>query len=290
MMYQITHRTVYEYDAPVTVSHHAARLQPRADHGQTCLEFSLVISPEPTLRTSRIDYFGNAVCNFSIEEIHSRLEVAATSAVHVSGATAPALGLSPSWEEVAQLFREVAPTEFLEAYQFIFDSPNIQCSPELAAFAMSSFTPGQPLLSGVRDLNRRIHTDFRYDNEATTVATPLETVFRNRVGVCQDFAHVAIACLRSIGLPARYVSGYLRTRPPEGEPPRVGADASHAWFSIFSPGFGWVDFDPTNDLMPDTEHVAVAYGRDFGDVSPVSGMIVGGGDHKVIVGVDVNPF
>jgi transglutaminase-like putative cysteine protease len=287
MMYRVTHRTIYEYAAPVTVSHHAARLQPREDHGQACLDFSLVIRPEPTLRASRRDYFGNTVYAFSIEEIHSHLEIIATSVVRVGAANAPAPGLSPPWEGVAQLFRETAPTEFLEAYQFIFDSPQIRCSPELAEFASTSFPKDQPFLAGVQDLNHRIHATFQYDNEATTVSTPIEDVFRSRRGVCQDFAHVAIASLRSLGLPARYVSGYLRTRPPEGKERLVGTDASHAWFSVFSPGFGWVDFDPTNDLMSEDEHIAIAYGRDFGDVSPVSGMIVGGGEHKVIVGVEV---
>ena len=287
MTYRIAHRTVYDYSAPVTVSHHAARLQPRDEDDQTCLDFSLLIQPEPTLRTARKDFFGNAVCSFSIEEIHHRLEIVATSVVRVAGAGAPAPGLSPDWEQVAELFRETAPTEFLDAYQFIFDSSQIRCSHELAGYARESFPDGQPFLAGVQDLNHRIHSAFQYDNEATTISTPLEEVFENRRGVCQDFAHVAIAGLRSLGLPARYVSGYLRTRPPEGKERLVGTDASHAWFSVFSPGFGWVDFDPTNDLICENEHIAIGYGRDFGDVSPVSGMIVGGGEHKVTVGVDV---
>ena len=290
MIYRVTHRTVYKYAAPVTVSYHAARLQPRADPGQSCETFSLGIKPEPALRASRRDYFGNEVCVFSVQEIHARLEITATSTVRIGGAPAPAPGLSPPWEEVAELFRETAPTAYLDAYQFIFDSPQIRCSPELAGFARDCFSRNQPLLAGVSELNHRIYTTFQYDSGATTVATPLEEVFRNRRGVCQDFAHLAIAGLRSLGLPARYVSGYLRTRPPEGKARLMGADASHAWFSVFSPGFGWVDFDPTNDLMPEREHIALACGRDFSDVSPVSGMIVGGGEHEVLVGVEVLPI
>ena len=152
---------------------------------------------------------------------------------------------------------------------------------------MESFSPGRPVLAAARDLNRRIYSDFKYDPKATTVATPLEEVWQTRRGVCQDFAHLAMACLRSIGLAARYVSGYLRTRPPAGKPRLVGADASHAWFAIFCPGPGWVDFDPTNNCQPGAEHITVAYGRDFSDVSPVAGILTGGGHHAVKVSVDV---
>lgn len=160
---------------------------------------------------------------------------------------------------------------------------------ELADYAGQSFVAGRSLLDGVSDLNRRIHADFTYDPVATTVAMPLAEVIAHRRGVCQDFAHLAIAALRSLGLPARYVSGYLRTRPPEGKERLVGADASHAWFSAFCPDLGWVDFDPTNNCQPANEHITVAYGRDFGDVSPISGILTGGGEHVVKVSVDVAP-
>jgi transglutaminase-like putative cysteine protease len=163
----------------------------------------------------------------------------------------------------------------------------VRASEELADYALESYTPNAPLLSGARELTRRIFKDFKYDPKATTVATPLEEVWKKRRGVCQDFAHLGIACLRSLGLPARYVSGYLRTLPPEGKARLVGADASHAWFSVFCPSIGWVDFDPTNNCLPAAEHITVAYGRDFGDVSPVAGIITGGGQHDVKVSVDV---
>jgi transglutaminase-like putative cysteine protease len=180
--------------------------------------------------------------------------------------------------------------EVVEPYQFIFDSPQLRASSELADYAAESFPAGAPLLAGARDLNRRIFSDFKYDPKATTVATPLEEVWEKRRGVCQDFAHLGIACLRSLGLPARYVSGYLRTHPPEGAEQLVGADASHAWFAVFCPGTGWVDFDPTNNLQPAEEHITVAYGRDFGDVSPVAGILTGGGKHVVKVAVEVKPL
>ena len=188
------------------------------------------------------------------------------------------------------MFRDPVSPEVVEPYQFIFDSPQVRASFELADYAAQSFPAGTPLLAGARDLTRRIFEDFKYDSKATTVATPLEEVWEKRRGVCQDFAHLGIACLRSLGLPARYVSGYLRTRPPEGGEQLVGADATHAWFAIFCPGTGWVDFDPTNNVLPAEEHITVAYGRDFGDVSPVAGILTGGGKHVVKVAVEVKPL
>lgn len=287
MTYNILHRTLYDYTAPVTVSHHVARLTPRANSVQAQESFSLKIFPEPTLRKDREDYFGNQLCLFSIQEVHTKLEVISHSRVTVRRETPPAPESTPAWEEVAALFRDPVSPEVVEPYQFVFDSPQVRASFELADYALESFPKGAPLLMGARELTRRIFKDFKYDPKATTVATPLEEVVQKRRGVCQDFAHLGIACLRSLGLPARYVSGYLRTRPPEGKPRLVGADASHAWFGVFCPGVGWVDFDPTNNVQPGEEHITVAYGRDFGDVSPVAGIITGGGHHAVKVSVDV---
>jgi len=287
MTYNITHRTLYEYDAPVTVSHHVARLEPRATTAQVQESFSLKIFPEPTLRKERMDYFGNQLCLFSIQEVHKKLEIITHSRVSVGPQKTSPPESSPAWEEVAALFRDPVSPEVVEPYEFVFDSPQVRASFELADYAKQSFAEGTPLLTGVADLNRRIFTEFKYDPKATTIATPLEEVLQKRRGVCQDFAHLGIAFLRSIGLPARYVSGYLRTRPPEGKSRLVGADASHAWFSVFCPGAGWVDFDPTNNLQPGEEHITVAYGRDFGDVSPVAGILTGGGQHGVKVSVDV---
>ncbi len=288
MIYNLTHRTVYEYSEPVTVSHHAARMKPRPLPTQQRDEFQLHISPEPTLRKLRTDYFGNRVSFFSIQVIHSRLEITARSRVSVSATKPPVPALAPPWEDVVAMFSDPVSPHVVEPYQFAFDSPLLQASPALADYARESFKPGTPLLVGALDLNRRIFSDFKYDPVATTVATPLEEVIENRRGVCQDFSHLAIASLRSLGLPARYVSGYLRTHAAPGGGKLVGADASHAWFSLFCPSVGWVDFDPTNNLMPAEEHITVAYGRDFGDVSPLSGILTGGGSHEVKVAVDVS--
>ena len=290
MNYSITHRTLYEYAAPVTVSHHVTRLEPRAINVQTCENFSLKIFPEPALVKARSDYFGNRLCFFAIQEVHSKLEINTHSRVTVNARQLPPVNRPPSWEEVAEVFRDPVSPEVVEPYQFVFDSPQVRASMELADYARESFAVGTPLLAGTADLTRRIFEDFKFDPKATTVATPLEEVWEKRRGVCQDFAHLGIACLRSLGLPARYVSGYLRTHPPEGQPRLVGADASHAWFMIFCPGTGWVDFDPTNNVQPGEEHIIVAYGRDFGDVSPVAGILTGGGEHDVKVSVDVEPL
>lgn len=287
MRYHIVHRTLYEYTAPVTVSHHVARLEPRATATQTCGEFALEIFPSPTLRQTRVDYFSNQLCFFSIQEVHQRLEIVTRSQVTVNPGEKPVAEGTRPWEEVMRLFRDPVSPEVVEPYQFVFDSPQVRASLELADYARECFPQDMPLLAGTRDLTRRIFKDFKFDPKATTVATPLEEVWAKRRGVCQDFAHLGIACLRSLGLPARYVSGYLRTHPPAGQPRRVGADASHAWFAVFCPGTGWVDFDPTNNLQPAEEHITVAYGRDFGDVSPVAGILTGGGEHEVKVSVDV---
>ena len=287
MTYNILHRTIYEYTAPVAVSHHVARLEPRASTAQEREQFSLKIFPEPSLRKNRPDYFGNRLCFFSIQEIHSRLEIIAHSRVTVNANNSKTPESSTPWKDVAEMFRDPVSPEVVQPYQFIFDSPQACASFELADYARESFSGDTPLLTGVRDLTARIFKDFKYDPKATTVATPLEEVWTKRRGVCQDFAHLGIASLRSLGLPARYVSGYLRTRPPEGRERLVGADASHAWFAVFCPGVGWVDFDPTNNVQPGEEHISVATGRDFADVSPVAGIITGGGAHQVKVSVDV---
>lgn len=287
MTYHILHRTLYEYAAPVSVSQHVARLEPRATSTQTPADFTLEIVPEPTLRKTRTDYFGNQLCLFSIQEVHARLEIVTKSRVSKRAGQSIALDAAPAWEEVAGLFRDPVSPEVIEPYQFVFDSPQVRASLELSDYARESFANDTPLLVGARDLASRIFSDFKFDAKATTVATPLEDVWDKRRGVCQDFAHMGIACLRSLRLSARYVSGYLRTRPPEGKPRLVGADASHAWFAVFCPGVGWVDFDPTNNVQPAEEHITVAYGRDFGDVSPVAGILTGGGEHEVQVSVDV---
>ena len=290
MDYRITHRTIYEYSEAVTVSHHAARLLPMTSATQQVSRSSLSVLPQPAVRKESRDYFGNAVCSFAIQEIHRRFEVVARSNVTVNVTTAPVLALSPPWEKVVASFRDPVSPADVAPYEFCMDSPHVRLMPEYADYARTSFPQGAPLLPGACDIMRRIRSDFCYERVATTVATPIEEVWERRRGVCQDFAHVAIACLRSLGLPARYVSGYLRTHPAPGRPRLVGADASHAWFSVFCPVNGWVDFDPTNAIMPSGEHITIAIGRDFSDVSPLSGILTGGGEHEVRVSVDVEPM
>lgn len=290
MDYRITHRTVYDYSEAVTVSHHAARLVPMQSATQQASRITLTISPTPAVRKESRDYFGNAVCSFAIQEIHRHFEVIARSHVSVNAARTPDPGPSPAWEKVVASFRDPVSPADVVPYEFCMESPCIRLTPEYAGFARESFPAGTPLLAGVRNVMQRIHDDFRYDSVATTVATPIEEVWERRCGVCQDFAHVAISALRSLGLPARYVSGYLRTHPVAGKERLVGADASHAWFSVYCPVNGWVDFDPTNNILPADEHITVAIGRDFSDVSPLSGILTGGGEHKVRVSVDVEPL
>jgi transglutaminase-like putative cysteine protease len=287
MEFRITHRTTYDYAEPVSVSHHAARLEPRQSDGQACSGFQINIVPTPDVTKTRTDYFGNRVCMFSIQALHQELEVTAQSTVTVSPRTPPVPSLSPSWTEVQARFRDPVSPKDVQPYEYCLDSPLLAAAPFLAEYARASFGDGTSLLTGARDLTGRIFRDFVYDARATDVATPLTEVWEKKRGVCQDFAHLAIACLRSLGLPARYVSGYLRTRPPEGKPRLIGADASHAWFAVYCPHNGWVDFDPTNNVLPGDEHVTVAIGRDFSDVSPLSGILTGGGKHRVKVAVDV---
>ena len=287
MNYRVIHRTLYEYAAPVSVSHHVARLEPRTTAAQKRRDFYMEISPEPALRKVRTDYFGNQLCFFSIQEAHDCLEITSTSHVSVRALPPTVEPTPPPWEETARLFRDPVSPEVVEPYQFVFDSPQVRVSFELADYALESFGKDTPLIAGVKDLTRRINRDFKYDPKATTVATQLEEVMKTRRGVCQDFAHLGIACLRSLGLPSRYVSGYLETNPPPDRPRLAGADASHAWVSVYSPGAGWIDVDPTNNLAPANRHITVAWGRDYSDVSPIHGVILGGGEHTVKVAVDV---
>ncbi|MBB5032732.1 transglutaminase family protein [Prosthecobacter vanneervenii] len=289
MKYRITHRTTYSYSSQVAVSHHAARLRPRDTETQRCMEFSLSFDPDPDLRTEHIDSFGNQVACFSVQKLHNHFEVTSRSFVSLTPVLQPDPLQTPPWEEVAGLFRDPVSADLLDPCQYVYVSPLLVPEMQLRDFALPSFTKGRPLLAATADLFRRIYKEFVFDSKATTISTPLKEVLEKKRGVCQDFAHLAIASLRAIGLPARYVSGYLRTHPPAGKPRLQGVDASHAWASCFVPGFGWVDFDPTNNCFTSLDHVTVAIGRDFSDVSPVRGIITGGGRHTVGVGVDVEP-
>lgn len=287
--YQVTHETVYEYDHDVAVSHHVVRLTPRELPRQRCREHSLRFAPAPARTDARTDYFGNPTGYVTVEGAHRTLKVTARSVVELAPAP-PAVRETPAWEVVRDLCRGDRLTPALEAMEFTFDSPLVQRRAAFADYAAASFPKHRPILEAVRDLTARIFREFTFDPKATTVSTPLDQVLRARRGVCQDFAHFEIACLRSLGLPARYVSGYLETLPPPGKPKLVGADASHAWLAFYCPDHGWIDVDPTNNLLPSERHITVAWGRDFSDVSPIRGVILGGGRQELKVAVDVSPL
>lgn len=288
--YRVTHETLYKYSRPVTISHHLAHLRPRQLATQQVHSHKLTVTPRPSTMTERRDYFGNSACYFTLEETHDTLRAVAESLVTVSPPHLPdAKGTLP-WEDVRDLVRNNRRRDLLDACQYTFSSPNIPLLPEVRALAADSFTAGRPLLDAVLHLTHRIHTEFVYDPTATTIATPLAEVLAQRRGVCQDFAHLQIACLRTLGLPARYVSGYVLSRSLDAiEQALEGGDASHAWVSVYLPDAGWIDVDPTNDKLPTREHVTVAWGRDFSDVSPLMGVMMGGGAHTVTVGVTVAP-
>jgi transglutaminase-like putative cysteine protease len=288
MKLRVVHRTIYRYGDVVTTSHHEARLSPRDSEAQRTLQHEIVIDPAPEARRRRFDYFGNRAVHFSVSEPHRSLEVIARSIVELTPQRLPNLSATMSWETVRDLLVNDRHRDSLDAYAMVFPSPLIPAVEGIFEYAQVSFTPGRPVLEAVCDLMARIHEEFTYDPRATEVSTPLADVLRQKRGVCQDFAHFGIACLRSHGLPGRYVSGYLLTHPPPGKPKLVGADASHAWFATFVPEYGWVDFDPTNNVIPEGEHVTAAYGRDFSDVTPIRGVILGGGAHQLAVAVDVD--
>ena len=289
MIYQVRHTTTYTYPGTVSICHNEVYLRPRDSAQQRCTSYELVVLPEPGVCSQHVDFFGNAVTFFAVQEPHRTLTVTARSTVEVTPRAGLPADHTPAWETVRDMLRHDRSAAVLEAYQYLFDSPHITCSARLRHYAAPSFRPGQPLLAAVLDLTRRIHTDFTYDPQATSVSTPLHDVLRARRGVCQDFAHVQIGCLRTLGLAARYVSGYLVTQPPPDEPRLVGADASHAWVSVYCPGYGWIDVDPTNNVLPSERHITVALGRDYSDVSPIKGILLGGGQHTMRVAVDVVP-
>jgi transglutaminase-like putative cysteine protease len=290
MIYNVNHRTTYRYTYPVSVGDHVACLKPRSFPGNQLLSNQLIIQPTPATLTERTDYFGNILTFFTIHEPHKQLVVESRSHVLIDKQTIPAALPSLPWEESTRSLAEDQTPEGLAAYQFQFESPRISLRPEYAAYALESFTPGRPMREALLELTARIHADFRFDSKVTTVRTPTEVVFKKRRGVCQDFAHVQIACLRSINVAARYVSGYLRTYPPPGKPRLIGADASHAWLSVYSKDLGWLDMDPTNNVAPTDGHVTLAWGRDYGDVSPLRGLILGGGASILKVEVDIEPL
>jgi transglutaminase-like putative cysteine protease len=289
MIYDVSHKTVYRYSAPVVQSQHIVHMSPRRVDHQEVRGHTLLIDPAPTLREEREDYYGNRVVMFDIEQEHKELVVHAKSTIEVTPPQAIDLERSTRWDVLAGLVAKAQAGIDLEVVDYACASKHTRPSIEIADYARRSFAPGRAILPAAWDLVSRIYDDFVFDTTATDVSTPVDQVLRQRRGVCQDFSHLALACLRAMHLPARYVSGYILTSPPPGLPKLAGADASHAWISVWSPEFGWVDFDPTNGLMPRDEHIAIAYGRDYDDVSPISGILLGGSEHSVAVGVDVLP-
>ncbi len=287
MKYRVTHNTGYKYSAPASLSQNELFLFPRKTATQEVLEISLQLDPVPQYLHSRTDYFGNSAHVFMVHHPHCELTVSATSLVETGKPYVPEPNSTQPWEAVVQRLIDHKEYDELEAYQFTFESPLITLGHSSLVYITSSFPPGMPVLAGASDLVRRIYTEFSYDKTASNVETTVEQALASRKGVCQDFAHVAISCLRTLGLAARYVSGYLETIPPPGKPKLVGADASHAWISLFVPDHGWVDLDPTNNLFANETYVTVAWGRDYGDVAPVKGVVMGGGVHKLSVMVDV---
>jgi transglutaminase-like putative cysteine protease len=323
LIYRVSHLTEYVYRQPVSSSHHQLHLLPRAHKYQVNRWEELSIDPVPARRHDSLDYFGNRMTHVEVLEPHRRLAVLSRSEIEIFARPAPVPEMSPPWEAVRDRVRQDITIDQLAAYEFSFASPYVQISPGILEFAAKSFAPGRPIVDAAIDLMHRVHTDFVYDSAATNVSTPVDEVLAHRRGVCQDFAHLALSCLRVLGLPGRYVSGYLITAVP-GQPRMIGGDASHAWLQVYCPGprdgqrqdqspwpsqgpgqdqsqsqsqgpwhnqaDSWIDLDPTNDVVPSDKHITVAYGRDFGDVTPLQGVILGGGRHTLRVMVDVAPL
>ena len=296
MRLRITHQTRYDYRPAVETAQHLAYLQPVSGAHQQLLSHSLSVSPTPAHMNQTLDVFGNPRCFFSLQTPHTTLDVVARSVVDTGSAALPASDMS--WEQARELFRYRSGGHFDSANEFVFASPLVPRQPEFAAYARPSFAPGASVLSVATDLTHRIHRDFSYDSQSTQVNTPAAVALALRKGVCQDFAHIMLACLRSMGVAARYVSGYLLTEPAPGNVKLTGSDASHAWVAVYvpdlPPGRRWCDFDPTNDRCgwhaPGEDYVTLARGRDFSDVSPIRGVIRGGASHTLFVGVTVEPL
>ncbi len=291
MKYHITHKTLYQYSQPVNICHSLAYLTPGQFSGQRCLSHRLEISPEPVDFYERQDFFGNCVSYFSVQQPHIQLSVSAVSEIEVHSQMQMDFSFPESWEQVSKQIQMPFKIKDSPADSDIvvrlcrMDSKMIVASSRVHEYASASFRTGVSLLSAITDLTRRIYQDFVYDPGFTTVATPLTEVLHHKRGVCQDFAHLAIACCRAYGIAARYVSGYIETIPPEGECKLQGSDESHAWFSVFFPGIGWLDFDPTNNCRINEQYVVMALGRDYSDVTPLKGLAIGGQEHTISVSV-----
>ena len=292
MLLHVIHETSYDYAPPVKTAQHVAHLKPLHNSQQQLLRHSLEISPQPSVRSEAVDAWGNCRAFFSMQSVHDTLKVRADSVVSTAAPVLPASEIT--WEQARERMRYHRAADFDPASGFLFASPYVPRHEDFIAYARASFSTDRPLVESARELTARIHEDFAYESEATDVGTPALESLALRKGVCQDFAHVMIGCLRSLGLPARYVSGYLLTEPPPGRPRLIGADASHAWVSIYVPGPDgsgmWADMDPTNNRAAGEDYVTLAIGRDYSDVSPIRGVIHGGANHTLNVAVTVTPL
>ena len=288
--YRVSHETRYRYFPAVSSARQLAHLTPRATPWQSVQAHRIEIAPAPVEYEESTDFFGNRIVRFALEGLIEEQVIFADSTVEVS-AYAPAQDApSPDWRSVCSAYAEGNSALRFDLAQFCASSAMAPMLPEAADYAMTSLQGGGPWLDRLLALSQRIQADFAFDPAATTVATPVQDVFAQKRGVCQDFAHLMISCLRSVGLPARYVSGYILTHPPAGQVRLIGADASHAWVSAYCPEFGWVDFDPTNGKLANTEYITLGWGRDFSDVTPLRGVVLGSGSHELQVRVTVSPL
>jgi transglutaminase-like putative cysteine protease len=287
MKYRVCHTTTYKYGKSVDLAAHMLHLWPRALPQQLVNDVDLATTPAAARCSEGTDHFGNRVTWLFLDLPHAAFEVRLSASIDVAYPAPPAAGVTPAWESVAALVR-AGGVEAWQVAEFAFASPMALADAAVGEYAAASFPAGRPVLAGLLDLTARIRRDFTFKAGVTTIATPVGQVLKQRAGVCQDFSHVMIAGLRALGLPARYVSGYIRTRPPPGRVARRGADQSHAWVGAWlGPAHGWIDLDPTNNLVVQEEHVVLGWGRDYGDVSPVRGVLLGGGSHKMSVSVDL---
>lgn len=289
--YRVVHETRYSYQSMVTLSQQYLHMTPRSFPYQQTETHQIWVDPIEEDGVDGVDYFGNRTRHIAITTPHKTLLVHAESTVALS----PRYDLAQikgtlSWEILRDTMQQDRDPATLEACRYLYASPHVSCSSELEHYARTSYTAGRPQLDAALELTQRIFDEFEFDAKATEISTPLEEVLKGRRGVCQDFAQLMIGCLRSLGLPARYVSGYILTHPPAGQPRMMGADASHAWVSVFCPGLGWVDFDPTNRCLVQSEHITLGWGRDFSDVTPMRGIVLGGGEHELEVRVTVTPL
>lgn len=283
--FSVEHHNHYRYASAVDLNYGEARLLPRDTPGQRVRSSQLILKPGTEDWRERLDSFGNRVLWFSLSQPHDELEVIARCDIERQGATLPAE--SPAWESAVRRLRQPSIGADLTIRECAMESAHVPNEPEITAYVRKSFTPGRPVLEAVNELTRRVFEDFSYTPQATHIGTPILDVLHARHGVCQDFAHLCLAGLRGLGLAARYVSGWLETTPPPGAPPQLGADASHAWISVYVPELGWFDFDPTNGIPAGEGHLTLAWGRDFDDVTPLKGVVFGGGNHQLGVGVTV---